>query len=212
MPTEIEKIERRTVQYWFQDGVFEMAFGGFLLLLALFFGVQAAAPAKAGWRFFLSVGLLPLFVFGGWAMNKVVRILKQKITYPRTGYVSYRKPGGKKRAARAFVIGGAAGILGALAVVVFSSKSVSFNWMPAGSGVGFGLALSLLAFRSKLIRLAALAVFIAAAGFVLSFSGWEESQGLAAFYGTLAVSLFLSGWITFRRYLRIHRLPDEAPR
>jgi hypothetical protein len=210
MTTEIEKIERRTVQYWFQDGLLEMAFGGFLLLLALFFLAEASAPAKSGWRFFLDVGLLPLFIFGGWAMNRTVRSLKHKITYPRTGYVSYRKPERKKRAARGFVIGAAAGILSASMATLFASKSAGFDWMPAGSGVAFALALSILAFRTDLIRLAGLAVFALAAGIVLSFSGWGDRLGLAVFYGTLAVSLFLSGWLTLRRYLRKYRLPDEV--
>jgi hypothetical protein len=212
MTTDIEKIERRTVQYWFQDGVFEMALGGFLLLLGLFLWAQGSAPPKSVWGFFLAVGFLPLFLLGGWAMKKAVRTLKQKITYPRTGYVSYRKPEGKRRAARGYIIGGMAGIVGAVAALMFTSKSAGFAWMPAGSGVAFALVLSLLAFRSNLIRLVALAVLVAAAGIVLSFSGWGELRGLAAFYGILAVSLFLSGGITFLRYLRSHRLPDEASR
>jgi hypothetical protein len=212
MKTEIEKIEQRTARYWFEDGLVEMAFGGVVLLLALFFGARAAAPAKGAWRFLLDVGLLPLFVLGGWGMNKAVRTLKQRITYPRTGYVSYCKPEGKKGAWRAFLIGATAGITGALTALVLAAKSPGFDRLPAVSGVGFALGLSFLAFRFKLTRLAVLAVFSAAAGIALAFSGWGESGELAAFYGVLAVSLLLSGWLAFRRYLRDHPLPDEASR
>jgi len=211
MTTELEKIERKTVQYWFQDGLFEMAFGVFLLLLALFFLFRASVPLNPGWRLFLDVGLLPFLIyFGVRAVGKTVRSLKKKITYPRTGYVSYRKPERKKRAKSGFVMGATAGILSTAAATLFSSKSAAFAWMPAWIGLIFALGFWHLAVRSKLTRMAALAVIVTAAGIGLSFSGWGEMQRLAVFFGTSAVSLAFSGWITFRRYLRSFRLPGET--
>lgn len=212
MDTDIRAIERRTVRHWFEDGIQETTFGAVLWLLGLYFLARHLAPEKSAWSFALDVGLLPLFILGGWAMNRAIRSLKRKITYPRAGYVSYRKPDRRKRAGRAFVIGAAAGTLGALAALLLSAKPAGFAWLPAGTGLALALVLVILGVRTGMARLAPPALIIAAGGCAIAFLGWEEMAGLAGLYGISGTALVLSGGLACRRFIRKHPLPDEAAR
>lgn len=212
MATEIENIERRTVRHGFQDGIYEMSLGILLLLLGLYFLGRAFTTETSAWAFVFDVGFLPMFLFGGWLIKKFIRSLKENITYPRAGYISYRRREGRKRTVRAALLGGTVGALGAIAALLFSSKPAGFNWLPAVSGLAFGLALSLLSFRSGLARLAVPALMLAASGVTLAFSGLESMLSLAAFYSLGAALLIASGAVACRRFIRRNPLPEEAGR
>jgi hypothetical protein len=212
MNTELERIERRTVRHWFEDGIFEMSFGVFLLLLSLLFLGLAWAPEGSALRAVLSVGLLPLFLLGGWLMKRMMRALKQRLAYPRTGYVAYRKRERKGQLARPLLIGVAAGILAALSMMLFSSKPTGFNPLPGIDGLAFALVLGFLALRSGLGRFAVLAVISAAAGTAFSFTGGDSLKRLAIFFVALSASLILSGLIGCLLYLKRNPLPEEDPR
>jgi hypothetical protein len=212
MNTEFNKIERRTVRYWFEDGIYETALGLFLLLLGLFFLGYALVREGSTLFYLLSIGVLPVFFLGFWGTKRMVRSLKQKLTYPRTGYVSYRKPEAKRPRRRALLIGGMAGIAGALWGLALSSGRTGFNLMPGLTGLAFAGVLGFLALRSGLGRTVVLAVLSAAAGAFLAFSGWPKMLGLASFYLFLGLSLAISGGLACLLYLRRNPPPDEASR
>lgn len=212
MADDLAKVEKRTVQYYFSDGIPEMAWSVASFLLALYFLALATARPRTPWAFVLNVALLPLFILGGWAVNAVTRALKQRLTYPRTGYVSYRKPEGQQRVRRAALAGGATGLLAAILAVVLSRRASGLARMPLLSGLAFAPVFVLLAGRAGAARLYILAAVSAAAGIGLGLSGWGDLPGLAVFYGVVAASLFVSGFLACRRYLRENRLPDEAAR
>lgn len=212
MNTDIEKIEKRTIRYWFEDGVHEMASGLFFMIMGLFFLGSALAPGKSTARFIFDIGLMPVILFGGWGVKKTSQYMKQKLTYSRTGYVAYRKPEGVKRLRQALLATGCAGVLGALAVLLPSARSGGFDWVPAVSGFAFAVALGFVSFRFGLTRVAVAAFLMAAAGIILAFSGWGEARELAAFYGFVGVSMILSGVVGCRRYLKRNPLPDEGSR
>ena len=93
---EVEKIQRRTYRYWYEDGLADLGAGWVFALLGILFLLQALAPAGplAG----ISAILLPLVVIGGGLLARwAIAGLKARITYPRTGYVSYRQPTGRRR-------------------------------------------------------------------------------------------------------------------
>jgi len=209
---DIKRIERRTVRYGFEDGIYEIAFGAFALILGLFFLGSALAPEKSTARFIFDVGLLPVFLVGGWAANKLSRSMKQRLTYPRTGYVAYKRPEKKKRIKKALLAGGSAGLVAALAALFLVSKPAGLDGLSAFSGLAFALALIFISLRSGLVRIAVAAVLTAAAGVGLSFAGWARGLELAAFYGAMGLLLVLSGLIGLRGYLRRNPLPEEGSR
>ena len=50
-----------------------------------------------------TLGMPALIIFGGRAVSRIVVKLKEKYTYPRTGYVSYPRKTGSKRWSRALL-------------------------------------------------------------------------------------------------------------
>ena len=210
--TDIKRIERRTIRYGFEDGIYEIAFGAFMLVLGLYFIGSALAPEKSVARFIFDVGFLPVFLAGGWAMNRLARSLKQRWTYPRTGYLAYKRPDKKKRIRKALLAGGSAGLIAALAALLLASSPSRFSGVPAFSGLAFGLALLFISLRSGQARIALAAVLTSAAGVGLSFAGWTQGLELAAFYGGMGAMIVLSGVIGLRGYLRHNPLPEEASR
>jgi hypothetical protein len=178
-----------------------MAFGVMVLFLGICFLGYALIPAKSLWRGLWLIGMLPVFIFGVRFVGRTVRLLKEKLTYPRAGFVSYRRPDGRKRPRRFSLVGGLAGIAGALAYSL-SRNSGGFSWYLAGFGLLFALMLFYIALRTNLIRFFLLSVLVLAIGIVLARSGLAAISGLCIFYCLMGSALCVSGAITLSQFVR----------
>jgi hypothetical protein len=88
----IEDALRRPKRYWNADGIPEIAIGAFWLLWGIIVLVPIAFPALARARSFISImGVLLAPAF----MDFAVKRWKEKVTFPRGGYVQFRPPSGK---------------------------------------------------------------------------------------------------------------------
>jgi hypothetical protein len=200
---QIDQAARRTVRYWYIDGLNEISFGILCLILGAYFAADFAAerglPSGSGLHFALESSFVLIIVGGGLLLNRLVKMLKNRITYPRTGYVAYRQPSkGRRRIIPAF-------IAAAMAVVVsllFMNAPASLSWMPAITGVGFAGVWFYLAYRIGLLRFYLLAGSELLIGTVLSFAGIGNTTGLSLFYGLTGLAVILSGAATLVRYLR----------
>ena len=221
MKSDLEKTRLRTIQYWYVDGTYEFSMGGLCLLLAFFFYTQGKFEGTFAEG--ITTILMVLFiVFGGLGINKLVMRLKERVTFPRTGYVSYKRTRGKLRFAKLLVIGLIAGLLAALvtllmvqlssdAIVAISKASPRpINWMPGITGLLFAIAIIIVAFRTAIPRFYVIAVLSLLLGITLMFAGLNTNFGLAAFYGLLAAGMLIMGGITFRNYLSTSIPPTEA--
>jgi hypothetical protein len=209
MATDIKSIERRTAQSWFEDGIWELGFGAFSAWLALYFLGQALAPAKSTVKFIVDIGFLPWFLLGGWLFRRIVRSLKQNLTYRRTGFVSYCRPEKKIRTRKAALAGISAAIVSFGFVYIWSHRPVGFDPMPIISGLAFTLVLILMAVRTGAWRLVLVAAAIAAGGTTMSLWGWGEKINLIAFYALTSVALFVSGGVALAIYLRLNPVRGE---
>jgi len=206
MANGIEIAEHKAKQYWYVDGLSEIAFGLLCLLLALYFGAEALLdPASFAYRILNSLFVL-VIVGGALFGRKLVQVLKNRITYPRTGFVSYRKP---KRNTRwltmlwGFSVSIAVGIL-------FAKWPASEAWMPAVTGIFIGLAWIFVGGRLGLLRFYWMSFFSIAIGVWLSLAGIGNVAGLAVYYGLFALGLFASGGLTLSSYLRETRAAEEV--
>jgi len=212
MLEEIKKIERRMFRHNLEDGVFEIVFGIFLLLSGFFVFAYSFMSKKT---------IFPLAFFLGYSltiflslllMKKMVRSLREKLTWPRTGYVSYQE--GKQRRLKAGLRGGITGfcfpILAGLAQDLMGSVPGFYSY-PAVFGLVLVISFCWISFRSGLIRFAAFGGLYAVIGLILSFSGWKHMQAWAAICGVIGISLLLSGLFVSRRYLHRNPVPAEDP-
>lgn len=199
MAIDIEGTMRRTWRYWYEDGLAEMATGCMLAAVGLLFVLQALLPAGT-LNLILSVAGLPALLLGGsWLMRRLVKAAKERLTYPRTGYVAYRREHSPRRGIRGLAVGAAVGVVAGVLVTVLPS---SCALIPTLDGVLIGAGCLYLGHRLDLPRFYGLAVFSALAGVLASLSGLGDVAGSAAYFGALGVGLVASGGLALSGYLR----------
>ena len=233
MKTEIDGVARRTRRYWYEDGFAELASGGLMVLAGI--GLAAAYRAFVGWSAgspdlgtrclvaVLVVGVAQvLAVIGGRAMRGGIEAAKERVTYPRTGYVAYRQPQPKPRslpekigilALVSFLslIGGA--VMGNVLGTLASSGSVPI-WllsMPMALGAIIAVVLGLLGRQMALPRFYGLAVLSLLAGGIAA-RGSVEFEGAMLYLVLMGAILGVSGGVTLWRYARRNAAPtaDEV--
>jgi hypothetical protein len=201
-------VEKRVKRYWYTDGIGELAGGGMIFLIGLYFAGQEWLPKGSVGRTLLESSLVLLLVGGAVVTRWLVNALKARLTYPRTGYVEYQT-GQKNTSSRRLLTAGIAMGVSAL-LVIFGRFVGSFNWLPGFTGLLFGVVFIILRARaSGLGRFYMLGSFCIILGMALSFSGLSIAYSLGLFYGLTGVVLMLSGGVTLHRYLRHHPLPAE---
>jgi len=158
----------------------------------------------------LDVSLVLVLLGGIWLANSVVRKLKEKVTYPRTGFVAYRRNGKSKRGWRAAVGLIVGGLVAALTTVLVTVPFPGMDVLPVLTGIVMGIVLGIIAWRVGLIRIYLLAAVCLLLGFGLGFAGLMNDLGLAAFYGGLGFLSLAAGGLTLGRYLRQNpKSPEE---
>jgi hypothetical protein len=195
-----KEIERRTKQYFYNDGLTEIAVGIVLLMLGVYFFGSVALPANSLVRTWLDAAFILVIFAGIFIVRRLVRFLKFRITYPRTGYVSYKKKsGGRRRGAVAGVSGGI--VAAALSVLLAVSPSMK-AWMPALNGFGLSLAVFLLARRTEIARYYVLAAASAVIGLAVALKGIGDLEGVSLYYAVFGAAVITSGLVALILYLR----------
>jgi hypothetical protein len=190
----MENAIQRTRRYWYDDGLTEIATGLVFMLIGAMFAVEAIGVLFSG----LSSILLPIVVIGGFVIaNRLVRVAKERITYPRTGFVAYprAKKGWKSAAA---LIGG---IMGASIAFFFLTAPVSDAWIPLFQGLFVGGAFLYFGYSIPLLRFYAIAVIALAAGIASFLIFAASGPGSAAFFTVVGLALAVAGALTLSRYL-----------
>jgi hypothetical protein len=203
---EIAQVMRQTQRYWYEDGLSDMGMGAFILAIGLLFVAQELTPPGSPLWLVWGVGGPFLLIGGGIVVNKVVRALKERITYPRTGYVSYERARGASHTLR--LVATALIAAGVSAAIVVVQK----NWLslPIIFGFVYLAAFTYVGLHFGLRRYLVLALWSLLLGLALaSLSLKLELAGALFQFGTGAAWL-LAGWLTYRRYLASAPQPEEA--
>lgn len=188
---------QRAQRYWYTDGISELVFGGLCLLLGAYFWAQSAIQEDTLLANLLSAGLVFIVIAGVLLGRYFTDWLKERLTYTRTGYVAFQPPSQKRKTLTALVALFLALVISAL----FASAPASLQWIPAVSGLCFGVAWLYFGHRIGLARFYVLAVCAPLIGVAASLARLPEDFGLAAFYALLGVAIMLSGGITLLKYL-----------
>ena len=205
MQDEVERTIQRTKRYWYEDGLVEIAAGIVLILLGLLFYVESAAAPGSLPSSLSAFGLPLVLIVGGEVARRVVRFVKERVTYPRTGYVAYERPG-RRPSGLAFVVGAAAG---ALVVALALSQPISRGMIPAFQGILIGAAWAWLGYRLGVPRFVAVGVLSAVVGLAAAYLGLGDSLGSAVYFAALGLCLLVSGGLTLATYLA-HTKPAES--
>lgn len=201
--------QRRAVQYWYVDGSYEIGFGLLCLLMGLYFLTEKLVQ---GSRFSAIVdgALVLVFALGILLVNGLTRRIKERVTYPRTGYVSYRRPAGLPRLLRLLLLAVITGLIAAVIAVLVTRPFAGFDVMPPATGLLLALVFGILAWRSAVPRFYLLAAFSALAGLGLAFAGLGNYLALSVYYAAIGLAWILCGLLTLIGYLRQNPAPQEV--
>jgi hypothetical protein len=206
---ELIKPQQRAIQYFFVDGTGELAISIVCLALAFYFWVESAMPGSLLAEF-LSGSFALIILASSFILNRLVRAFKQRVTYPRTGYIAYRKEETKHRVIRSIMAAIIAMLVAGLMTYLFlKGDAGAINLMPAISGLAFGLILGLIAWRAAITRYYILSIFSIVSGTLLGFSSLSNMAGLTLYYAVMGVTLLGVGLYTLLTYLRNNPLPHQ---
>jgi hypothetical protein len=202
---EIKRTQQQTLSYRFRDGINEMVLGIALVLAGSVF-FWAARDGSNGMRY---VAMLTMFSSGFLSML-LIRFLKNRITYPRSGIVHYPKP--RTSFKERFAING-------LVVVLISATGRYWHnarvWgqplaelVIAGLCVVLAIHIAVNALRWHMPRLLAIAAAILAASFFYLLADGDELVGMSLLMVIPGITSVLTGGFALFSYLK--RYPKNA--
>ncbi|MSP11656.1 MAG: hypothetical protein EXR62_01730 [Chloroflexi bacterium] len=206
MSTDIDKMVQRVNRYWYEDGIGEIFAGFLLVLIGLTFWLQGIVPSGSPLAA-VSALAFPVVVIGGmWIGNRLVKGVKNRLIYPRTGYVSYQRPNSGSSRWLTGVIGA---FMAALVALLFVTYPISLLWLPALQGLLVGIFLIYLGNKVNLIRFYLLAAISTLIGAILSLHGVGDPMGSAAYFACMGIVLATSGGGALYRYFQQTRPLSE---
>ena len=195
----IHETMKQTRRYWYIDGISEMAAGLIILIIGGFFAIVPLIPSDSVRVWVLAVGQPALVILGVIFGSRVVGYIKERVTYPRTGYVAFRKKNRKRRWGRIALAMVLSASLGMLFSLLFNL--ISARWVPTIAAAFMSLFFLVIAYNLGLARFVGLAVYILAVGLLVSWWMPSEPVDMAAMMGLTGLGLLVSGAFTLRAYL-----------
>jgi hypothetical protein len=197
MEDPIRQAEKQAQRYWYVDGLGEMAAGGVILMMALYYAVLGwVAPQDAiGWL--MTVGQLGVLVASSVAGRAIVLALKERITYPRTGYVALRRGTRPKRTLIALLAAMVA-VVFALAASMMGNSPLVRHWIvPAFPG----LFIAYVGYTNGLRRFYPMAAYTVIISIASTFLGMGSLFDSALFFLAFALGWLVTGAWGLHTYL-----------
>ena len=202
MKPDLDEINKRTLRYWYIDGLAEMAIGGVFLFIGAFLLFTTLVPSSI-LKAIMGAVFFPILLVGSMYLGgKLVAKAKSSLTYPRTGFVAYRR----KRSKRGTLLLIAATVIIVLLVGMLADSTIKdFGWMPLMDGLFLGIIS--LYIGQGLGRFYLLSAASFAAGLLFAVLGLNDYLGHGSFYAAMGVFFLISGVATLLSYL--HQHPDR---
>lgn len=197
----IDEIMRNTRRYWFVDGLVEIMGGGILILVAIGYGFIDKIASET-WRM-LAMGLLvPAFIIAvSLFAKKGIARFKQRFTYPRTGYLTFKRQHSGGARARRIVLTILVAVTVSAVLAAFSSL-IPERWIPAFFALFLSIYTWYLGYYNGVARFNIIAAVTLAAGLFivwLNLSGMLQVISMLAATGLIWV---ISGVLAFFSYMK----------
>jgi hypothetical protein len=198
---DLKQLERNIFREYVQDGLTDLIFGAYFLLLGLL--LQTGGTVA------------PFIVLYTLFFVPLLRALKKRVTYPRTGYVELRQ--GDPAPLPSLVLGAVALGLVTLVVVLIAVGAIAdpaqwYRWMPIFFGIVVAGILIGLGLKVRLVRyhvVAAVALVGGPAATLLPLAGKLAHIGL--FMAAIGALILSGGVLALARFVRTHpRLSEEG--
>ncbi len=207
MTTSIKSTIERTRQYWYIDGFSELQVGAIFISLALVSVIGMIFKPSIGSAVLVGVGY-PVIILGGMIFgNKWVRAMKEKVTYPRTGYVKYiqpERPSRRTRMIKSLIVA----FMVSIVVNVIISQLDPF-WVVFGTGLMIAAFTVYMGVQIPLNRFLVTAVWIAVVSFLAARLPYSDEIQMGILLAGTGIGWLIAGTISLITYLR--KNPLENP-
>ena len=146
-----------------------------------------------------------------WGGKRIDKALKERITYPRTGFITFKpRTCNYKSILAILVLLIFAGILGGVVGVLATQPNQQEigGIVPITHGIVCAIVFTYAAKRIEVKRLYYLAVFSLGIGLVIGALGVGVVLGLSFFYLSIGLALIVTGSVALVRFLRSHEPVD----
>ena len=200
---ELQRSKKRSISYWFEDGLSEMGTGLVILMIGLMLLLVSLLPEHSGWGWPVAIGQ-PLVIIGAfYGAGKLVKYFKEKITYPRTGFVSYPRRQMNQRLKRGVLTGM---IAAAISIgVTLLSGVLSQRFVPLFVSVLLGLSFLFLAVYYGAKRFFIICVFEPLIGALLCWLNLPDPLDSAWLFMGTGICMMLTGFGGLLHYLHVTR-------
>ncbi len=218
MKDEIDRRQQRVFQYDYVDGTPDLAFGGLCLLMTICYAAFAAFPDFSN-STFSTIIFWVVFAGGGFLIGWLPQRLKERITFPRTGYVAYSRQGRPLKSWVRWTIRIGVPLISVILLALLflnrskfpaQSQDTTLFLNPGLTGLLFTGIWVMIGWKVKRSRYYLIAAITFLISIGLLFSGSSGYLGMAVLSGAMSLILFVSGSLTLWKYLRRNPLPTEA--
>lgn len=204
---DLKEIEQRPRRYWTADGVPELMMGLLWVVWAIAFLFPGLFPAGRWLSFYWSI--VPFILIGsGFASSRLTRKIKQRLTFPRTGYVEWPEPRVTHKVLPALF--GAGTAAGMVFVVRWADGRSLETLVPPAMALLLALAFVVLSVRHGSLHF----LWYSAASLVLALVfAWRNTgfhRSLPFIFLYLGALMALLGAIRLRAYMRRNPIPSEG--
>jgi len=195
MNKNFTKVQKRVIQYWFEDGLAELAAGLVSLFLAVLFWIWQVIFM---WRWSLPV-ILVAGLAVSFGLRLIIQRIKERTTYLRNGYAA---PFSGLESKRSIVITIAFALLLLGSNYYLSTKGPqSLLWSPGMAGLAFALSFAWIGALTKLRRFYFLALLSLCVGVALAIFGMDYFRGVGVLAGVVGLILLYQGYRARKEYI-----------
>ena len=194
----------RSQRYWASDGIPEIVMGGFWLLWGTLLLLPILFPNTTLLRN-MSIIFVAAMVLPALLMKPLIHRWKERVTFPRTGYIELRQP---SKSLRYGIVIIAFVIAFAIALLIRVEERTYREWLPLGMGLLLAAGLLYSSWKMRSLRLALFSAAVAGVGIVASILRLHQDLSFAVIILAAGVACVADGLLTLRSYLRAHPVPS----
>ena len=205
---KIENVIRNTRKYWYVDGLSEIAGGLIIFFAGLTYWLVAQMENTAYKYVLLTLAQPAVIILGSWLAQKILPLIKERVTYPRTGYLVFRKPVKKHRFQRILYVGLIAAVVGAL--VTMLSSALPERFLPFLSSIFLAMVSIYIGYHTAVRRFYWIGLVLLGFGAFLTYLNFSGSLPYTLLFSGIGIIWVISGIITLILYLRkTHPLAEK---
>ncbi|MDO9088390.1 MAG: hypothetical protein Q7U53_19460 [Anaerolineaceae bacterium] len=196
----INDIIRNTRRYWYVDGLAEIAGGLVIFFTGLSYWLVYSMENSAFKYLLLIIAQPVVIILGAYLVRLILPIIKEKLTYPRSGYLTFKKPDRNKRMRRALFAGLIASIIAALVGMVYNGLPQRF--IPLFSSFFLTVFSIYIGYQVAVPRFYWTGLLILILGGVISWLNPTGALPYMLLFSGMGTLWIFSGLITLFHYLR----------